>query len=90
MTKREAQRRRESERRAPDEGAKLWVRCDFLHQHNERHNEWYIPNVREPSVSLPVGLCRRQKGETREEGGHALRGLRTFLVIKSTPLGVLF
>ena len=42
------------------------------------------------SSSLPVGLCRRQKGETREEGGHALRGLRTFLVIKSTPIGVLF
>ena len=24
------------------------------------------------SSSLPVGLCRRQKGETREEGGHIL------------------
>ena len=23
-------------------------------------------------MSLPVGLCRRQKGETREEGGHIL------------------
>ena len=28
--------------------------------------------MREPSVALPVGLCCRQKGETREEGGHAL------------------
>ena len=28
------------------------------------------------SSSLPEGLCRRQKGETREEGGHALRGVR--------------
>ena len=24
------------------------------------------------SSSLPAGLCRRQKGETREEGGHIL------------------
>ena len=30
--------------------------------------------MREPSVALPVGLCRRQKGETREEGGHVLEG----------------
>ena len=29
------------------------------------------------SSALPVGLCRRQKGETREEGGRALRGVRT-------------
>ena len=36
------------------------------------------------SSALPVGLCRRQKGETREEGGHALRGLRTELIKKST------
>ena len=27
------------------------------------------------SSSLPVGLCRRQKGETREEGGHLLYGV---------------
>ena len=44
----------------------------FLHQRNEWHNEATPPNVREPSVALPVGLCRRQKGETREEGGHIL------------------
>ena len=44
----------------------------FLHQRNEWHNEATSLNVREPSVSLPAGLCRRQKGETREEGGHAL------------------
>ena len=44
----------------------------FLHQRNEWHNEATPLNVREPSVALPVGLCRRQKGETREEGGHAL------------------
>ena len=62
----------------------------FLHQRNEWHNEWYIPNVREPSVALPVGLCRRQKGETREEGGHALRGLCTEFIKKSTPFGELF
>ena len=24
------------------------------------------------SSALPEGLCRRQKGETREEGGHEL------------------
>ena len=44
----------------------------FLHQRNEWHNEATSLNVREPSVALPVGLCRRQKGETREEGGHVL------------------
>ena len=44
----------------------------FLHQRNEWHNEGTALNVREPSVALPVGLCRRQKGETREEGGHIL------------------
>ena len=61
----------------------------FLHQRNEWHNEATPLNVREPSVALPAGLCRRQKGETREEGGHALRGVRTQLVKKSTPNGVL-
>ena len=55
----------------------------FLHQRNEWHNEATSLNVREPSVALPVGLCRRQKGETREEGGHALRGLRTELIKKA-------
>ena len=44
----------------------------FLHQRNEWHNEATSTYVRVPSVALPVGLCRRQKGETREEGGHAL------------------
>ena len=76
VTEREEQRRRGRERRAPDESTKLRVRCDFLHQRNEWHNEATSLNVREPSVALPVGLCRRQKGETREEGGHALRGFR--------------
>ena len=47
----------------------------FLHQRNEWHNEATLLNVREPSVALPVGLCRRQKGETREEGGHVLEGI---------------
>ena len=51
---------------------KLRVRCDFLHQRNEWHNEATPLNVRAVSVALPVGLCRRQKGETREEGGHML------------------
>ena len=82
--------RRERECRAPDESAKLRVRSVFLHQRNEWHNEATPLNVREPSVALPVGLCRRQKGETREEGGHALRGVRTQQVKKSTPNGVLF
>ena len=27
------------------------------------------------SSALPVGLCRRQKEETREEGGHVLEGI---------------
>ena len=44
----------------------------FLHQSDKWHNEATSLNVREPSVALPVGLCRRQKGETREEGGHIL------------------
>ena len=44
----------------------------FLHQSDKWHNEATSLNVREPSVALPVGLCCRQKGETREEGGHAL------------------
>ena len=77
-TEREEQRRRGRERRAPDKSTKLRVRCDFfLHQRNEWHNEATPLNVREPSVALPVGLCRRQKGETREEGGHALGEIRT-------------
>ena len=44
----------------------------FLHQRNEWHNEATSTYVRAPSVALPVGLCRRQMGETREEGGHIL------------------
>ena len=74
MTEREEQRRRGRERRAPDESTKLRVRCDFLHQRNEWHNEATSTYVRVPSVALPEGLCRRQKGETREEGGHVLEG----------------
>ena len=46
--------------------------CFFLHQRNEWHNEATSFNVRAVSVSLPVGLCRRQMGETREEGGPVL------------------
>ena len=42
------------------------------------------------SSALPVGLCRRQKGETREEGGHALRGVRTQLVTKKATCSVAF
>ena len=74
VTEREEQRRRGRERRAPDKSTKLRVRSVFLHQRNEWHNEATPPNVREPSVALPEGLCRRQKGETREEGGHVLEG----------------
>ena len=48
------------------------VRSVFLHQSDKWHNEATPLNVRAVSVSLPVGLCRRQKGETREEGGHIL------------------
>ena len=33
---------------APDESTKLRVRCDFLHQRNEWHNEATPLNVREP------------------------------------------
>ena len=63
----------------------------FLHQRNEWHNEATPLNVREPSVALPVGLCRRQKGETREEGGHILDMFALgSLYKKSTPWGVLF
>ncbi|MBR2919558.1 MAG: hypothetical protein IKC29_05850, partial [Clostridia bacterium] len=55
------------------------------------HNEATPLNVREPSVALPVGLCRRQKGETREEGGHILDMFALgSLYKKSTPWGVLF
>ena len=61
-TEREEQRRRGRERRAPDESTKLRVRCDFLHQRNEWHNEATPLNVRAPSVSLPVGLCRMAEG----------------------------
>ena len=49
--------------------------CFFLHQSDKWHNETTPLNVRAPSVALPVGLCRRQKGETREEGGHLLYGV---------------
>ena len=58
-----------STRRKCEVAGALWF---FLHQRNEWHNEATPLNVREPSVSLPAGLCRRQKGETREEGGHML------------------
>ena len=34
----------------------------FLHLRNEWHNEATPLNVREPSVALPVGLCRMAKG----------------------------
>ena len=54
-----------------------WCAVIVLHQSDKWHNEATSLNVRAVSVALPVGLCRRQKGETREEGGHALRGLRT-------------
>ena len=57
---------------APDESTQSLVRSVFLHQSDKWHNEATSLNVRAVSVSLPVGLCRRQKGETREEGGHAL------------------
>ena len=41
-------------------------------------------------LPCPQGSAEWQKGETREEGGHALRGVRTQQVKKSTPNGVLF
>ena len=41
---------------------KLRVRCDFLHQRNEWHNEATSTYVRVPSVALPVGLCRMADG----------------------------
>ena len=47
---------------APDKSAKLRVRSVFLHQRNEWHNEATPLNVREPSVSLPAGLCRMAEG----------------------------
>ena len=49
-----------------------WCALIVLHQSDKWHNEATSLNVRVPSVALPVGLCRRQKGETREEGGHVL------------------
>ena len=58
----------------------------FLHQSDKWHNEATPLNVREPSVSLPVGLCRRQKGETREEGGHILEEMRTQNIKKHSVL----
>ena len=36
--------------------------CFFLHQSDKWHNEATPLNVREPSVALPVGLCRMAKG----------------------------
>ena len=62
----------------------------FLHQRNEWHNEATSLNVREPSVALPVGLCRRQKGDPREEGGHALNVFALCITKKNTdfPVGV--
>ena len=88
-TEREEQRRRGRERRKERKSVLLrqsrqsrrtrreyevaGALCFFLHQRNEWHNEATPLNVREPSVALPVGLCRRQKGETREEGGHLKR-----------------
>ena len=71
-TEREEQRRRGSEPQAPDKSTQSLVRSVFLHQSDKWHNEATPLNVRAVSVSLPVGLCRRQKGETREEGGHII------------------
>ena len=71
-TEREEQRRRGSEPQAPDKSTQSLVRSVFLHQSDKWHNEATPLNVRAVSVSLPIGLCRRQKGETREEGGHIL------------------
>ena len=34
----------------------------FLHQSDKWHNEATPLNVREPSVSLPAGLCRMANG----------------------------
>ena len=76
---------------APDESTQSLVRSVFLHQSDKWHNEATSLNVREPSVALPVGLCRRQNGETREEGGHILDMFALGnLYKKSTPWGVLF
>ena len=36
--------------------------CFFLHQSDKWHNEATPLNVREPSVALPVGLCRMAEG----------------------------
>ena len=72
VTEREEQRRRGRERRAPEFVRSCGCALFFLHQSDKWHNEATSLNVREPSVALPVGLCRRQKGETREEGGHIL------------------
>ena len=72
VTEREEQWRRGRERRAPEFVRSRWCALFFLHQSDKWHNEATPLNVREPSVALPVGLCRRQKGETREEGGHVL------------------
>ena len=36
--------------------------CFFLHQSDKWHNKATSLNVREPSVALPVGLCRMADG----------------------------
>ena len=67
---------------------KLRVRCDFFCTNatsgimrrrrltcacrKEQSDGIAIDTKSIASSSLPVGLCRRQKGETREEGGHML------------------
>ena len=61
-TEREPQRRRERECRAPDFVRSRWCALIVLHQSDKWHNEASAPNVREPSVSLPVGLCRTANG----------------------------
>ena len=72
-TEREEQRRRGRERRAPDECTKLRVRCDFFCTNAtsgimRRRHLMCESRV----LPCPQGSAEWQKGETREEGGHAL------------------
>ena len=39
-----------------------WCALIVLHQSDKWHNEATSLNVREPSVALPVGLCRMAEG----------------------------
>ena len=78
MTEREEQRRRGRERRAPDESTKLRVRCDFFCTNATSGIMRRRRLMCESRVCpCPQGSAEWQKGETREEGGHAPEFVRT-------------